>query len=53
MSRRILPSGDRALLVELDGIEEVLALHRALDASRPDGVVDLVPAARTIGVVVA
>lgn len=52
MSLRILPSGDRALLAELGGLEEVLALYRALDASRPPGVVDLVPAARTIGVVV-
>lgn len=52
MSLRILPSGERALLAELGGLDEVLALYRALDASRPPGVVDLVPAARTIGVVV-
>ena len=52
MSLRILPSGDRALLAELGGLEEVLSLYRALDAARPAGVVDLVPAARTIGVVV-
>ncbi|ERK71915.1 allophanate hydrolase subunit 1, partial [Leifsonia aquatica ATCC 14665] len=52
MSLRILPSGDHALLAELDGLDEVLALYRALDAERPAGVVDLVPAARTIGVVV-
>jgi KipI family sensor histidine kinase inhibitor len=50
MTRRILPSGDRALLVEVGGLEEVLALYPALDRSRPAGVVDLVPAARTIGV---
>lgn len=50
--RRILPYGDRALLVELDDLDAVLALFRGLDASRPDGVVELVPAARTIGVVV-
>ncbi|MDN4616256.1 allophanate hydrolase subunit 1 [Leifsonia sp. F6_8S_P_1B] len=50
MTRRILPSGDRALLVEVDGLEEVLALYPALQRSRPPGVVDLVPAARTIGV---
>ena len=30
----------------------MLALYEALDASRPTGVVDLVPAARTIGVTV-
>lgn len=52
MSLRILPSGEHALLVELDGLADVLALFRALDADRPAGLVDLVPAARTIGVVV-
>lgn len=50
--RRILPYGDHALLVELDDLDAVLALYRGLDASRPDGVVELVPAARTIAVVV-
>jgi KipI family sensor histidine kinase inhibitor len=49
---RILPYGDHALLVELDGLDAVLALFRGLEASRPDGVVELVPAARTIAVVV-
>lgn len=52
MTRRILPSGDRALLVELGGLEDVLALYPALERSRPAGVIDLVPVARTIGVVV-
>lgn len=52
MTARILPYGDHALLVELDGLDAVLALFRGLDASRPDGVVELVPAARTIAVVV-
>lgn len=52
MSLRILPSGEHALLVELAGLDDVLALYRALDAERPAGVIDLVPAARTIGVVV-
>lgn len=51
-ARRILPYGDHALLVELDDLDAVLALFRGLDASRPDGVVELVPAARTIAVVV-
>ena len=50
MTARILAAGDRALLVQLDGLEEVLGLFRALDRTRPPGVVDLVPAARTIGV---
>ncbi len=45
---RVLPSGSTALLVELDGIDEVLALYAALSATRPEGVLDIVPAARTI-----
>lgn len=45
---RLLPFGDRAVLAETGSIGEVLALHAALAASRPDGVVDLVPAARTV-----
>lgn len=40
--------GAAALLAEVDSLDEVLALHAALAASRPDGVVDLVPAARTV-----
>jgi len=52
MTRRMLPSGEAALLVECDSLDEVLALHDALDAVRPDGVVELVPAARTLLVAV-
>ena len=52
MSRRLLPSGDSALLVECDSLDEVLALHDALAASDQPGVVELVPAARTILVAV-
>ncbi|MBW8872918.1 MAG: 5-oxoprolinase subunit PxpB [Leifsonia sp.] len=52
MSRRILPYGDHALLVELDDLDAVLALFRGLAATRPSGVVELVPAARTVAVVV-
>jgi KipI family sensor histidine kinase inhibitor len=48
---RVLPSGSTALLVEVAGLDEVLALHAALEADRPPGVVDLVPAARTVLVV--
>lgn len=53
MSRRLLPSGDSALLIECDSLEEVLALHDALaaalrQAQGPEGIVELVPAARTI-----
>ncbi|HEX2075031.1 MAG TPA: allophanate hydrolase subunit 1 [Geodermatophilus sp.] len=45
---RVLPSGSTALLVEVDGLEEVLGLYAALTADRPAGVVDIVPAARTV-----
>jgi KipI family sensor histidine kinase inhibitor len=45
---RLLPSGSTALLVELDGLDEVLALYAALADDPPDGVVDIVPAARTL-----
>lgn len=45
---RILPMGARALLLEVDSLAAVTALHGRLAASRPAGVVDLVPAARTV-----
>ena len=45
---RVLPAGSTALLVELDGLEQVLELYAALCAEGPEGVVDIVPAARTI-----
>ncbi|WP_199692453.1 urea amidolyase family protein [Microbacterium telephonicum] len=45
---RILPFGDRAVLAEVDSLAAVIALHAALAADRPAGVVDLVPAARTV-----
>jgi KipI family sensor histidine kinase inhibitor len=48
---RILPSGSTALLVEVDDLDQVLALYAALRESAPDGVVDLVPAARTVLIV--
>lgn len=40
--------GDAALLVEVDGLAEVLALDDALRAAPPAGVLDVVPAARTV-----
>jgi KipI family sensor histidine kinase inhibitor len=49
---RLLPSGSSALLVELDGLDDVLAQYAALAAAPPDGVVDIVPAARTVLLVV-
>ncbi|GGI48227.1 KipI family sensor histidine kinase inhibitor [Agromyces flavus] len=45
---RLLPSGRSALLVECESLDDVLALHDALAVSAPDGVVELVPAARTL-----
>lgn len=45
---RVLPYGDRALLVEVDSLDEVLGLYPALAAARIDGVLELVPAARTV-----
>ncbi len=49
---RLLPSGSTAFLVELDDLDEVLALYAALADDLPHGVVDLVPAARTVLVVI-
>jgi KipI family sensor histidine kinase inhibitor len=45
---RVLPSGSTALLVELDDLDAVLGLYAALAEQPPDGVVDIVPAARTV-----
>jgi len=45
---RVLPSGSAALLVELEDLDQVLALYATLREERPDGVTDIVPAARTI-----
>ena len=45
---RVLPSGSTALLVEVDGLDEVLGLYAALTAEPVEGVVDVVPAARTV-----
>jgi KipI family sensor histidine kinase inhibitor len=45
---RLLPSGRAAVLVECDTLADVLALHDALAATAPEGLVELVPAARTL-----
>jgi KipI family sensor histidine kinase inhibitor len=45
---RVLPSGSTALLVELEDLDAVLALYAALADQPPDGVVDVIPAARTV-----
>ncbi|MCH6232021.1 urea amidolyase family protein [Microbacterium sp. CFH 31415] len=45
---RVRPVGERAFLLETATLDDVLALHAGLEVSRPDGVIDLVPAARTV-----
>jgi KipI family sensor histidine kinase inhibitor len=50
---RVLPCGDAALLVEVPGLPEVLALADAVRAAGPAGVLDVVPAARTVLVTTA
>lgn len=45
---RLLPCGDAALLVEVDSLDEAVGLHAALAASPPPGVLETVPAARTV-----
>jgi KipI family sensor histidine kinase inhibitor len=54
MPARVLPCGERALLVELGSLDEVLALrHQVWEVDRPVGLVDAVPGARTLLLVVA
>jgi KipI family sensor histidine kinase inhibitor len=45
---RLRPCGDEAVLVELDDPDDVLPLHQALRDRPPAGLVDSVPAARTV-----
>jgi KipI family sensor histidine kinase inhibitor len=46
---RLLPSGERAVLVELESLEEVLELHRRLWVDdRPAGLADAVTGARSL-----
>jgi KipI family sensor histidine kinase inhibitor len=49
---RVLPSGTTAVLFEFDELDEVVALHAALVDNPPEGLVDMVPAARTLLVVI-
>lgn len=42
------PMGERAVLAEVGDLAGVLALHAALAAEPPEGIEDLVPAARTV-----
>ena len=58
MNRRLLTCGEHAVLIEVDALEEVLALDGAVRAAMAAGdtaladVVDVVPAARTLLVVI-
>jgi KipI family sensor histidine kinase inhibitor len=45
---RLLSSGSTSLLVEVEDLDAVLALYAALADEPPAGVVDIVPAARTV-----
>jgi len=45
---RVLPSGSAGLLLECDSLDEVLGLYGVLQADPPAGVIDVVPAARTV-----
>lgn len=45
---RFLPCADSGLLVELADLQQVHALYAALADAPPEGVTDLVPAARTL-----
>ncbi len=49
---RVRPFGDRALLAEVDDLGAVLDLSARLSVARPAGVVDVVPAARSVLVTV-
>jgi KipI family sensor histidine kinase inhibitor len=45
---RLLPCGEAAVLVEVDDLEAAMAWGAAVRAAPPVGVVDVVPAARTV-----
>ncbi len=45
---RLLPCGDRALLVEFESLEHTRAAHASWVSTVPPGVIELVPAARTV-----
>lgn len=49
---RVLPAGDRALLVEVADLETAHRLHATVRAAEVDGIVDAVPGARTVLLVV-
>lgn len=45
---RLLPCGDAGLLIELADLDAVLAMYAELDDLQPTGIIDMVPAARTL-----
>lgn len=45
---KLFPCADQGLLVELDDLDQVLALYAELVDAPPEGVIDLVPAANTL-----
>lgn len=45
---RVLPCGDRALLVEFESLERALAAHASWGTTALRGMIELVPAARTV-----
>jgi len=49
---RVLPSGSSGVLVECRDLDEVLGTYAVLLEDTPDGVVDVVPAARTVLLVI-
>lgn len=49
---RLLAYGDRAVLAEFDSLEETMSAYAAMRARLPRGVAELVPAARTVLVVI-
>ncbi|MDT7708972.1 MAG: hypothetical protein QOG20_4579 [Pseudonocardiales bacterium] len=52
-ARTVLATGDAAVLVEVAGLSEVLALAAALREAALPGVLDVVPAARTVLLITA
>ncbi|MDQ6874008.1 MAG: allophanate hydrolase subunit 1 [Actinomycetota bacterium] len=48
---RVLPAGRRGALVEVDDLAAAMGLHASLRRQPPAGVVELVPAARTVLIV--
>lgn len=45
---QLLPAGSTALVAEYETLSDVLGIFRTLVVTRPPGIVDIVPAARTI-----